>query len=265
MELITIILSGLFTLVSPVGIVADRLAEGLIRDRVVQAEQIDVRIDNAPSFQLLGGRVDRVRIAGRGVYPVEQLRIDILDVETDPIDLDLGAVSRGRLALDEPVQSATRLVLRVDDLNTFLQSRRVQRQLNRLQFSLPGGGAREANRYGLSNPRLEILDGNRVRIQVNLEDRVLNEQIDTVVETGLDVVDGHQLVLLDPRITVDEQAVPQELLNAFVEGIREQLTLKQLEADSVVARVLRFQLTPEEIDLALFVRVNPDSSLLGDR
>ncbi|NER83041.1 MAG: DUF2993 domain-containing protein [Leptolyngbya sp. SIO1D8] len=262
MELITIVLSSLFTLIAPVGLVADQVAEGLIRDRIHQAEALEVRIDNVPNFQLAGGRVERFRLAGRGVYPVPEFRIDVIDVETDPIDLDLGALQSGEVVLDEPIQSAAHLILKTDDINALLKSQRVQALLDTLRFSLPGGTEREANRYGLANPQVAFLPENRLRITVDLEDRVQSEKVEARVESGFDVIDGHRLVLLEPMVMVDGQAVPHQLVDAFLEGIRSELTLKQLEEVSVIARVLKFELRPEALDVAVFVRVDPDSPLL---
>ncbi|NEQ46200.1 MAG: DUF2993 domain-containing protein [Leptolyngbya sp. SIOISBB] len=262
MEWITIILSSLFTLISPVGIVADQVAEGVIRDRLYQADLVDVRIDNTPNFRLVGGRVDRVRFAGRGISPIPEFRIDILDVETDPIDIDLPALQDGKFALDEPIQAATHIVLKTEDINTLLRSPRIQELLNTLEFNLPGASDRERNRYRLSNPQIAFLPGNRIQITVDLADRVLQEEVEALVETGIQVIDGHQLVLLEPTIVIDGQSVPQQLINAFTEGIDELLTLKQFDDWAIVARVLQFNLQPETLNLVVYVRVDPSSPLL---
>ncbi|MGF1459814.1 MAG: DUF2993 domain-containing protein [Leptolyngbyaceae cyanobacterium] len=262
MEWITIILSSLFTLFSPVGLVADQVAEGVIRDRIYQADLIDVRIDNTPNFQLVGGRVDRVRLAGRGVYPVPELRIDTLDLETDPIDIDLPALQAGKFALDEPIQAASHLILKTEDLNVLLRSERVQRLLNTLRFELPGASEREKNRYGFSNPQIEFLPGNRVRVSVDINDLVQQEQVAAIVETGLQFVDGHQLQLVEPTVMIDNQPVPRQLVESFVVGINSELTLKQFDDLQVVARVLNFELQPEALDLVFYVRVDPSSPLL---
>jgi len=263
MEWITIILSTLFTLLSPIGLVADQVAEGLIRDRVYQADLIDVRIDNTPNFRLVGGRVERVRFASRGIYHVPEIRIDTLDVETDPIDIDLPALQAGDFALDEPIQAAAHIVLTTEDLNVFLRSPRMQTLLNTLEFNLPGASDRERNRYGLSNPQVTFLPGNRVRIAIDLEDRVQQERVEALVETGVQLVDGHQLVLLEPTIVIDEQPVPDQLIEAFTEGTDSALTLKQFEDLAVVARVLQFELQPDALDLVVYLRVDPSSPLLN--
>lgn len=265
MEWITIILSSLFTLVSPVGLVADQVAEGLIRERLYQADLIDVRIDNVPNFQLVGGRVDRVRLAGRGVYPVPELRIDTIDVETDPIDIDLPALQSGEFALDEPIQAASHIVLKTDDINALLRSPLVQELLTDLRFNLPGASERERNRYGLSNPQIQFLDNNRLRVTVDLEDRVLQDTVEAIVETSFEVLDGHQLQLNDPTVIIDDQPVPRQLITAFTEGVNSELTLKQFEEVNVVARVLRFELQPDSLDVVVFVRIDPNSPLLNLR
>lgn len=263
MEWITILLSTLLTLISPVGLVADQVAEGVIRERIHQADLIDVRIDNRSNFQLTGGRVDRVRIAGRGVYPVPELRIDLLDLETDPIDIDLPALQSGELALDEPFQAASHLVLKAEDLNVLLRSQRIQTLLDTLEFDLPGVSDRERNRYGFANPQISFLPDNRARVTVSIQDKVTQEQVEALVETGLEVIDGHQLVLIAPTVTVDGQPVPRQLIEAFTRGINSELTLKQLEDLDITARVLRFELQPDLLDIVIFVRVAPDSALLS--
>lgn len=264
MEVITIILSSLLTLISPVGLVADQLAAGLIRDRLYRSDSLQVRIDNVPNFQLLDGRIDRVRLAGRGLYPTPEFRIDTLDIETDPIDVDLTALRSGEVVLDQPFQAAAHLILRAEDINGLLRSPQVQAQLDDLQFDLPFGSARERNRYGLANPRVEFLADQRLRLTVDLTDRVQGIVVNAFLESGLEVVAGHQWVLLEPTLVIEGQPVPPLLINTLVQGIQSQLTLKRFEALGVTARVLQADLGTEALDLAFFVRVNPDSSLLDN-
>jgi hypothetical protein len=72
-------------IVSPVGAAVDQLAEDALRDQVAAAEELHVRIDNVPTYQILNGRVEHLRIAGRGIFPRQfpELRIESIDLETD--------------------------------------------------------------------------------------------------------------------------------------------------------------------------------------
>ena len=265
MELITIILSTLLGVVGTGGVVVDTLAEAALRDQIAGAESLQVRIDNVPNYQLINGRIEKTRIAARGIETrqLPGLRIDSIDLETDAVDVDLARLQQGELVLDEPAQVALRLRLKASDLNVFLQSPLVQGWLDSLQFSLPGaGGDREQNRYGLANPSLEFLEGDRFRIVVDLEDRVADENIAIAVDLGLRVLNGHRLALVDPKITVDGEDTPPQLLESFVQGAQARLTLRLLEESGITARILNFKVRDNELDIAIFARIEPTSPFL---
>ncbi|MGB3310669.1 MAG: DUF2993 domain-containing protein [Nodosilinea sp.] len=265
MELITIILSTLLGVVATGGIVVDTLAESALRGQLAGAEDLQVRIDNVPNYQLASGRIDHTRIAARGVETrqLPGLRIDSIDLETDAVDVDLARLQQGELVLDEPAQAALRLRLKDDDLNAFFQSTLVQGWLDTLQFNLPGAvGDREQNRYGLANPSLEFLEGDRFRIVVDLQDRVTQENIAISIDLGLAVLNGHRFALVDPTITVDGEETPPQLIESFVQGAQERLTLRRLEALGVVARVIDFKVRDNELDIAIFARIDPTSPFL---
>lgn len=265
MELITIILSALLGVAGSGGVVVDTLAEAALRNQLAGAETLQVRIDNVPNYQLASGRIEHTWIAARGVETrqLPGLRIDSIDIETDAVDVDLGRLQQGALVLDEPAQTALRLRLNDDDLNAFLQSSLVQGWLDTLEFTLPGAaGQRERNRYGLANPSLEFLEGDRFRVVVDLQDRVTQENIAIVVELGLAILNGHRFALVDPTITVDGEDTPPQLLESFVQGAQERLTLRRLETLGVVARVIDFKVRDNELDVAIFAKIEPTSPLL---
>lgn len=264
MEIVIAMIAGLMAIVSPVGAIVDQLAEDAIHGQIAGADELVVRLDNAPNYQIINGRVDHVRLAGRGVYPIPELRIATIDLETDVLDVDVASLQRGELVLDEPAQAALRLVLTAADLNDFLQTDVVQAILDDLRFTLPGQlGGRTANRYGLTDPSLEFLDGDRLRLLVTLQDEVAQQAIVITVELGLGIVNGSQLQLIDPVISVDGETVPPQLLEGLVTGAQRQLDLRNLEDMGITARVLNFEIRNNEFDLAVFARVEPSSPLLG--
>ena len=84
MELFSILLSILLSSISPAGYFIDTTAENAIRNQFNKVEQLQVRVDNVPTHQLIQGKIDRVQIAGRGFWLTENFRIDTLEIETDP-------------------------------------------------------------------------------------------------------------------------------------------------------------------------------------
>lgn len=270
MEIVTVLLSSLLLLISPVGIVLDQVAENAIRDRLAGAESLDVRIDNGPSYQLLQGKVDKVRIAGRGISPILGLRFEAAELETDPIDLAFQPLRRGEVVLDKPFQGAARIVLTEADVNAFLLSPFVARLLENLDlgdFAANPAQAREGARYRINNPAVDFLPSseageegaakNRIRISAELEDLVEEAGFAVEIETGLSVVGGDRLMLIDPQVVVDGVPVDPRLVNIILGGLNNRLNLQQFDDSGIVARVIDFDIEAESLNLALWVRVDP--------
>ncbi|MDX2216695.1 MAG: DUF2993 domain-containing protein [Oculatellaceae cyanobacterium bins.114] len=273
MEFITILLSSLIGIITPAGFVLDRVAEDAIRDRLYDAEEVQVRIDNTPSYQIAQGQVDQVRIALRGVFPVEGMRIDTFEVETDPISIDPGQLRGGEPALEKPLQAGVRLVLNRDDLNQALRSPRIVEQLRNLSLDAVGGSEAELRRYDIVNPQIDFLQGERVRFQATLRQQQTHQELRLLVESGLEVVGGRRLQLTNLVIQVNDEANPSQLTQRLAAGLNRRLDLQRLEADGVFVRVLQFEMEPDELaitpeggvlHIAAFVRIDPNSPLLRE-
>jgi LmeA-like phospholipid-binding len=258
MEFFTILLSGLLSLLSPANFVLDQVAENAIRDQFDEAEEVHVRIDNAPSYQVLQGRVERVRIAGRGLFPRPDVRIAALEVETDPIAINPDDLRRGNPTLDQPLQAGVRLVLNREDLNRALASPAIARRLRNLSFDLLGSAQpQQAQRYDLVNPEIEFLDQNRLRVRATFQEQGSDRQLVVVAESGLAIGTGQQLQFVDPSVSINDSRFPAQLVRQFTDGLSRQLDLQQLEASGLTVRVLQLKIDPEQLAIAAFVRVEP--------
>ncbi len=258
MEFLSILLSSLLFIGSPTGVALDQVAANAIRAQLDDVEDLEVRVDNGSAVQLLQGKVDRVRIGARGVSLVPGFRIAIADLETDAIDLDIAALQQGRVVLDQPIQGAVHLVLTAEDLNTFLQSPAFTDQLSNIRINLDNASQnRETSRYRLENPQVTFLTNNRLRVEIDLFDQVLEESLPIEAETGFTIENGHRLVLLNPQVIVDGEAAPEQLLETFTESLDDQLSLRQFEPQGITARVLSLSVEPDGLDLALWARIDP--------
>ncbi|HEY9908019.1 MAG TPA: DUF2993 domain-containing protein, partial [Thermosynechococcaceae cyanobacterium] len=250
-------LSSLISLVSPTGGVVDKVAAQQIRSQLAAVEQLQVRIDNAPNYQLLQGKVDHLRIAARGVFPVEDVRLEVFELETDPIRVDRTRSRRRGFKLEQPLRAGVRLALKQADLNQALRSPSVTARLRRL-----GAGAirdrdlrRQVQRYELVDPQVDFLENQRVRVQLTIQEPNNPTKLKILAESGIEVVAGRQIRLLQPVARVNDEEVPSEVMSTIVDGVFERLDLRQLEAEGVTLRILQFQLSPRQADLALFVQV----------
>jgi len=258
MEFLTILLSSLIGLIAPVGLVSDRIAASAIRDQI-DAEDLQVRIDNVPTYRLLQGRIDRVRIAGRGLSVEPGFRIAALEVETDAIAVDPRSLREGEPELEQPLQAGVRVVLSQADLTQALRSRQVRSWLDDLNLGQFGGAG-----YEIRNPRIQLLDNNRIRLRAALRQADSDEQLTIVLESGLSILAGRQLQFDSPTATLNGDPLPDRIVAGFATGISQRFDLRTLQASGITARILKIEINPDQLQLAAFVRVEPGADLLSE-
>ncbi|MBE9228460.1 DUF2993 domain-containing protein [Phormidium sp. LEGE 05292] len=272
MEFVTIFLSALLGVLGSVGIFVDRFAENAIRQRFQKVEQLQVRIDNAPNYQLIGGKVQRVRVAGRGLWLTPEARIAVLELDTDPVNVDLQGLRGGKVsplaALRQPAKAAFRLVLTQEDVNNLLKSPKISQQLQELSSRFLGNmGGQQIQAYEIINPRIEFLPENRLRFQVELQQKEgtgteqsnTEQKLAVIAESGLRIVNGHQLELISPAVSINENTIPEFLISALAQNFIDELDLKKLEKSGITARILDFQVNQDKLEIATFVQVQPQA------
>jgi hypothetical protein len=251
-EVLTLLVSSLIGLVSPTGVVVDRVAESQIRKRFVAVEQLAVRVDNRPSHQLINGKVERIRIAGRGLFPVKGLRIDRLEVETDPISVHL---RNGKLK--QPLQAVTRIVLTEKDLNQALQSPAVTSRLRNLNIRLLQRRTTQANRYDVLNLNVIFLPDNRIRLHGELYEQGYPDTLKIVAEATPKIIQGRSLYLDNLKITANGQPTPETISRAIAQRVADRFDLRQLERSNTTARILKLTIEPSRMDISAFAQIRP--------
>jgi hypothetical protein len=271
MELLTILLSGLLSVLSPGGAVVDLLIDNTVGSRLTAIEKSAIRVDNAPNYQIIKGKVERIRIASRGVELQPDLRIDTLELETDPIYLDIQNLALGNLpelrkSLRQPLQGALRLVITEEDIDRALTSPAIQEQLqeslNDLIFSRTGSSGLS---YTLLEPQIKLLDGNRLGIEAKLRragtQTPQSQTLDLKLEWGIKLVAGRKIQLIEPTGTINKRPISTRLLTGFTQGVSNRLDLGNLEATGIIARLLQLEINQQEIRLAVFARMETEKAV----
>jgi hypothetical protein len=212
-------------------------------------------VDNVPSHQIVQGRLDQLRIAGRGLVPLQDLRIEQLDIETDPIQLQ-GLKAK----LKAPLQAGVNLVVTEADMNRAFASKPLRDRLQKL-----GGRvfnqADQVDRYEFGAPQITFLSDRRVRLQIEVRERGYDGILNLKIETGIDVVNGRLIQLIDTQITANEQSVPAAILNPIMRKVNEELDLNRLESSGLTVRVLRWELRDRRLQVATFVQIQPSPAV----
>lgn len=254
MESIAVVLASLLGLVGTPGIVIDKLGADLLRQQVHRVEQLELRIESAPNYQILLGAVDRIRLASRGVYPTEFLRIDTLEVETDPISINPNALQSGKVILNRPLQAAARVVLRSEDINQALRSPQILKSFQGLEVDLGNG---KTDKFDLIDPEVVFVSGNLLKLRMKLKPADPTKEILAIeAEAKLNLIAGTRIQL--ERVSLNLQGVqfPEEILERFTENLNSILDLKQLETRNILARVLKLEITDTKLQVIGFVRID---------
>jgi hypothetical protein len=262
MELLAILLSGITALFSLTGVVVDKNVETAVLSQIDHAEQLYVRVDNAPVHQIINGKINKLRIAGQGMWVTKDLRIDTLEVETDPIAVDLKAIREDgqnprASSIQQPIQAGVKFKFNEADLNNFLKSPDSIARLQKMTTSTLGSVASSLNKdYQVTNPQVRFLANNRVGISSELRDSSSGEKLAVKLETGVRVIGGRKFELLEPTATVGDTQVPPFILSGLTTGISERLNVDILERRGITARILQFKVSPQTLELSTFVRVS---------
>ncbi len=261
MEFFTIFLASLLSIASPPGIVLDSIVESKFREQFDQVEQLEVRIDNVPNYRIIQGQIQRVRLASRGVFLTPEFRIDTLELETDPIDLNLSTLQQGgrnglTQSLNRPLQGAFRVVITEADLNALLRSPQVLEKLPEM-INKARGEDNDTPGYQLLNPEIDFLGDNRIRIKVEFHRlRGSNpEPLNIMLEMGFESVNGRNISIVNLSGTLNERQLSQRLLNGFAEGITDRLDLSKLEENGLITRLLLLQIDNDNLNLAGFAHL----------
>ncbi|MGK7894897.1 MAG: DUF2993 domain-containing protein [Xenococcus sp. (in: cyanobacteria)] len=269
MELITIIFSGVLSALSNGGWVLDAIAENSLSSNVESVETLEVRVDNRPNYQLIKGKLDKLRIATRGIQLQQDLRIEVLELETDPIFINLQALGDGDLedlqtALQQPLQAAARIVITEADLTTALASETLRQQLQDILNNLVAQRAGDAAQsYEISAPQIDLLPNNRIKLELDLRrvrrNQKPNQELAITLEIGIEVIAGQQIQLVNPQGTVNGRQMSTRLLSGFAQGFSDRLKLSNLESLGILARLLQLKVTEDKIELVAFTRIATNS------
>lgn len=292
MEIFILILSSLISVLSPANFAADKIAESTIRSQFKQVEVLKVRIDNAPVFNVANGKVDKIRIAGRGFFPVEDVRIDTLEVETDPIDVERRQLfgKPTRVVLQRPLGVAARIVIIKEDVIRALKSKVVADAIQRLidsrdrqqdnQSAQPEPSSEPSNQpeqnrpeqprqpsrlqqirtridqYRVQDPKVEFLPNQRIAVQAEIVDLKTSAVLKIQAETGFDILEQRRIRFTDPTITLNGQPLTAEAARNFADQLAEQLDVKRYAALlNVRAKILKASINEGRLELAGFLQL----------
>ncbi|MGB2924387.1 MAG: DUF2993 domain-containing protein [Limnothrix sp.] len=262
MEFLAILMTGVLTALSPVGLIVEEISGKQASQRLYDAETFEVRLDNVPSHQLLSGEIDQVSIASRGVEIIPGVRLDTLEIETDPVSFDakqLRAGEFGPTSLRAPVKAGIRAVLTEEDINNALKSpqiaARIQPLINRL---LTPPRSPNPPQFKLVSATVDFVGDNRFEFaskiaQINPQTGE-REISDLSLAFTMRLISGSQFQLTEASGMINDQPLPPEMLNGFAQGISQGFNLRRFQARGLTARFLSLNVDEQQLETAMFMQ-----------
>jgi len=259
-------LSGGFSFITAAGVVVDSAAENAIRSQFTNVEKLHVRVDNAPTHQLLQGKIAKIRIAARGLHLKQyDFRIHALELETDEIAFLPRSIQKRKPKLKKPLQAGIRLVFTQTDINKLLQSPHVLALLSKLNVNTKDYVNLEEDAvYKFANPQFQILDDSRLFFQIELRSENNEKLLLIKVETGVNIINkGKQIQLIETVVTVNEEQVASQFVEGIVKNLNQRLDLRNTEGDGVLVRILKLNIGTNKLEIAAFVQIKPSYTKSG--
>ena len=275
MEILVSILSALMAIATSVNMVGDHLVEKQIRAAVQEVDTVAVRIDNTPNYDVLDGKVQRVRVATRDLKISPKVAFTALEVDMDGIDINLQELLEEDLVTEiddvptlrlrelfkDSVQMGTRIVLTQEQLDNIVQSEVINPAISQRLTDVLNGLSDDDGEFIINSFKLDLIGKNRVAVRMKITDiegeyGKKGEEIDVDLELNIKVLDGSTFELLDQKVYIQGEQIEPE--NEVL--VARPVTLRILNELGLNVRVIRWNSDQDELELALLVRANKDAA-----
>lgn len=256
MEIFTTILTIIISLLSPIGLFVNNSLTKVIEKQSENIEAVEVRINAIPTHKLSQGKADSIQISLKQWQPIENISIELLELETDAIDLNLSKLrnlrnmerNQWRKILNAPLTLAGRIIFTEDDLNKIILSSQAKSIMAQL--------AEESN-VEIQELNFDLESNNRIRINSQAKLPIRGDELLNIsLEFGLEVIKGHTLKIIDVEGTLNNRRLSSQLLQGFADNINTQLTLLNLQEYGIIARLIKLNIEDNQLEIAGFIHLD---------
>lgn len=249
MEALIAITTIIVSILSSGGIFLNNSLTNLIKNQSFDTEKLEIRVNSVPSYQLLTGSAQQIQVAARGWELNENIRLELFELETDKIQVNLAELDNinrenWRQVLLAPLNMGFHVILTEEDLNNLFKSALVKSII--ADFS---NNSRQM-KPEIIKLNFDLLPNNQIAITAEVklgEDR--DEMINIDLQLGLELIKGHQLKIINPQGTLNQRRLSSKILQGFADNINMQLDLRILESSGINVRFLQFDITENNLDI----------------
>lgn len=219
-------------------------AEKRLVEQLDKAENVDVDIQTDLG-KIVQGKVDGVGLTGKGLVIQKDIRVQEIRLITDEISINPISAILGQIKLNQPIIATARIVLTEADLNHTLKSQFVRSKIQGFDVNVDG----KIVNIKLEEIQLKLFDQGQLECQGRV---LLNENGNSQplgFTARLSPRDLSPKIKLQSFNCIEGEGISVELILAFVEKMKEVLSLPQFELEDMKFRVLKIEIHKGEFIL----------------
>ncbi|BAQ66694.1 DUF2993 domain-containing protein [Geminocystis sp. NIES-3709] len=237
------------------GLILNNSLTNIISNNSEEVGNVKVRVNSIPTHQLIKGEADSIQISLKQWQPRPQIRVELLELETDRIGVNLGEIrelkrDNWQNILKKPLNMGWRTIMTEKDINNLIKSPQAQSVITKFSG--------DSSDFELLDLSVNLQPNNRVGIDTQLKLPTRGEEILNVsLEFNLELIKGHTLKISDIKGTLNDRQLSSKLLQGFVDNINNELSLRNLEKSGITVRLLRLNILEDNVEIAGFVNLQP--------
>lgn len=200
-----------------------KVAEIALKSQLDDAEQLDVDIRTDP-IKLIQGKVDSVAISGEGMVMKQELRAEVVEINTGAVAIDPFKAIAGQIELTAPADAQAQILLTEADLNRALDSNYLRNKLKNIELLVRG----EPVVIDVQQATIHLPGNEQVALDVEILPHGMNEtQGFSAFAKPIIKENGHRIDL--EVISAEGRGISLEFITALFERLEEVLDLRNFD------------------------------------
>lgn len=210
----------------------NQVATFALSTQLDESERLEVQVKTDPG-KLAQGRVDGLIIDGEGLVMQEDLRMQAMRIETNPIAVNSLKALTGNLELTEPTQGSAHILLVEADLDRAFNSPVLGEQMQNLQVEVEG----KPVTIDIQQVDTHLLAEGKVGIDARIFIQETGETQQVSFQTTPHIVEGGRGVALEEVEYARGKELSPELTEALVRKARAILNLSNFEMEGIALQI----------------------------
>lgn len=229
-----------------------KVAEMLLSTQIDTAEKLDVDVQTDLG-KLVQGQTGSISISGEKLVTQQDLQIKEIDLKIDQVDVNLFSALLGKIELNQPIDSAGKIVVTEVDINRNLNSDYLRNRPIGLEVMVEGQPVLLTFQAPME---IQLPGNNKVifssGIQISEEGKNRSVQFKGTIYPR---TDKHS-VLMENFSLGEGQALPLELMTALMERLKELIEAPYINLGDMAIQIQNMEVHRGSIDLFVKVKMN---------